>query len=257
MRIGTVLSIGVAALTATAAIALAVFSAVCTSCGHIPTHHVAAPPTPGVPPSSAMPTPQATAGGNRLSRALLTRFGSARVIQPARSGTYRNLAGVPLQNGPIHQALAGQAPVTPRGCGPYPPARWSRTAGAAPAAAVTLTIGRARVHLRETLLRPSRRPAGLVVPARCQAFTFSGGIPARSAALHPTGVGDVAHGAVTLAGRTGTPHRAILYTIVFRVGHVYGVVQTADTGPNPGGAIVRKAALLYARRAAARARGLA
>lgn len=257
MRIGTVLSIGLAVLTATAAIALAVFSAVCTACGHVPTHHVAAPPTPGIPPSSAIPTPQANAGGNRLSRALLTRLGSARVIEPARTGPYRSLADVPLQDGPIHQALAGQAPVTPRGCGPYPPARWSRTAGAAPAATVTLTIGRAQVHLRETLLRPRARPAGLVLPARCQSFTFSGGIPARSAPLHPTGVGDVAHGTVTLAGRTGTPHRAILYTIVFRAGHVYGVIQTADTGPNPGGTTVRKAALLYARRAAARARGLA
>lgn len=257
MRIGTVLSIGVAALTATAAVALAVFSTVCTACGHVPTHNVPLPPTPGLSPSSAIPTPQATRAGSRLSRALLTRFGSARVVLPARGGTYGNLAGVPLKRGPIHQALAGQAAVTPRGCGPYPPARWSRTAETSPAATVTLTIGRKRVYLRETLLRPRTLPAGLALPARCRAFTLPGGVPARSAPLRPHGVGDVAHGAVTLVGRRGAPDRAILYTIVFRVGRVYGVVQTSDTGANPGGAAVRKAAVLYARHAAIRARGLA
>lgn len=258
MRIGTVLSTGVAALTATAAVALAVFSTVCTACGHVPTHHVPPPPTPGLAPSSAIPTPQATRGtGSRLSRALLTRFGSARVILPTRGGTYGTLVGVPVRRGPIHQALTGQAAVTPPGCGPYPPARWSRAAGAAPAATVTLIIGRKRVYLRETLLRPRGHPAGPVLPARCRAFTLPGGVPARAAPLTPHGIGDAAHGAVTLVGRRGTANRAILYTIVFRVGRVYGVVQTSDAGANPGGAIVRKATVLYARHAAIRARGLA
>lgn len=254
MRIGTVLSVGVAALTTTAAIALAVFSTVCTACGRVPTHHVAPPPTPGLAPS--MPTPQATRGpGSRLSRALLTRFGNARVVLPARDGTYGTLAGVPLRRGPIHQALTGQAAVTPRGCGPYPPARWSRAAGAAPAATVTLRIGRTGVYLRETLLRPRTPQAGPVLRARCRAFTLPDGVPARAAPLSPHGIGDAAHGAVTLVGRSGTANRAILYTIVFRVGRVYGVVQTSDAGANPGGAIVRKAAVLYARHAAVRARG--
>lgn len=255
MRIGTVLSIGVGVLTAGAAIALAVFSAICTNCGQVPTHPVAPPPTPGLTPSSTSPSPQATdATTTRLSHALLTRFGRARVAGPARTGTYGTVSGLPLPSGPVRKALSGQTPATPRGCGVFPAASWTHTAAPAPAATITLATGHHR--LRETLLAPHARPVGLTLPARCRAFTLPGGVPARSAPLPLTGVGDAARGVVTLVGRRGAPDRSVLYTIVFRVGRVYGVVHLAGTGPAPGGAAVRKVAVVYAKRAAAGARGL-
>lgn len=257
MRIGTVLTVGTAALTAAGSVGLAIYVAVCDGCGKVPTHHVAAPPTPGLIPSSTNPSPRATSGGGtRLSRALLTGFGSARVVLPTRSGTYGDLAGVPLKRGTVANALTGKTPVTPRGCGTFPPAGWTRTATSAPAATVTLKLGGQPAYLREILLAPRTHPAGLVLLARCHAFTLADGVPARAAPLRPYGVGDAAAGAVTLVGRPGAAKRVILYTIVFRVGKVYGVVHAAATGPNPSGTTVRKAALLYAQRAATHARGL-
>lgn len=257
MRIATVLSIGLGVLTAGAAIALAVFSAVCTNCGRVPTHTVPPPSTPGLTPSSTGPSPQATDDPSaRLTRALLTRFGSARIAEPARTGTYASLAGVPLPGNAVGAALSGRTAVRPRGCGVFPPAGWARTAASAPAARVTLTVGRHGTRLRAILLAPRTRPAGLAVPARCRAFTLPGGVPARSAVLRPRGVGDAARGLLTQVGSPGAPGQALLYTIVFRVGKVYGVVHVARTGASPSAATVRRAAHLYAERAATRARGL-
>ena len=260
MRVGTFVSVVLAVITAGGAVTLAVYSAVCTGCGHVPTHNVPPAPTPGL---TAPPTPTSTRGpadgSERLAHALLARFGPATAAARPRTGTYRAVAGVPLPRGAVRDALAGHARVTPAGCAAFPPSGWASTASGAPAATVTLRWprGDGRVtRIQETLLAPgARRPSGLRLPARCRAFTLRGGSPARAAALRPHGVGDAARGRMTLVGHRG-PDRAGLYTIVFRVGRVYGVVNLATTGRAPLDAASRRAVHRYARHAATRARGL-
>ncbi|HEY3685067.1 MAG TPA: hypothetical protein VGL93_18685 [Streptosporangiaceae bacterium] len=246
------MSVALAVVTAGGAVALAVVSTACDSCMSLPD-----PATPAPLSHSPSATPSGT--NARLARALLTRFDGARVSVPARSGTYGALADVPLPGGAARDALSGSAPVTPAGCGAWPASGWTGTARPARAAAATLTVARAgggTTLLREVLFVPAHRPSGLTLPARCRAFTVAGGLPARSGRLSAAGVGDAARGVGTLVGRRGAADRVALYTIVFRVGRVYGVVRVGGTGPAPGGAAVRRMAHDYAQRAATRTRGL-
>jgi hypothetical protein len=246
------MSVALAIVTAGGAVTLAVVGTVCDSCASLPDPTSPAPLSP-----SASPSPGGTDA--RLSRALLTRFSGAHVSAAARDGTYGALADVPLPGGAARDALAGVATVTPAGCGAWPASGWTGTARPARAAAATLTVARAgggTTQVREVLFVPARSPAGLALPVRCRAFTVAGGLPARSARLSVAGVGDAARGVATLVGRRGAAGRVALYTIVFRVGRVYGVVRVGGTGPAPGGAAVRRMAHVYAQHAATRARGL-